>query len=330
MLKMTEIHQWRKMNFSALCPTFFCFWLWSAVMSVSSPIFSFFFHCSLRTSNFQCLRNRNKLMQYTAITEWIYSFCSNVIFVIPAWHTFQSYSHRFVGIVKRVLSCVSQFCGGLSHCSLSVFCKALLTSNFPKAAFIVSLNSSSFGSMKNIPLDSPSLFCILFRCIGQKFPHIWPYIIKTRGCLFPCKSPPGPCASFWWPLLQQNKSCESCPCIWQFFFSIHVPVLFNVFLQQTSSDVNVVLVTSMYFIGIGNDSSFGTHSFALGSTWWRWMNSHVKVQKSLLASSSSRVDSSWSVGECNSSDFPWRISCFSPRSGRSRVKVDVLRRCSLP
>ena len=30
----------------------------------------------------------------------------------------------------------------------------------------------------------------------------------------------------------------------------------------------------------------------------------------------------------NSSDFPWRISRSSPRSRRSRVKVDILRRCS--
>ena len=58
------------------------------------------------------------------------------------------------------------------------------------------------------------------------------------------------------------------------------------------------------------------------------MNSLVIVQKSLLASSSSRVESSWSnVAECNSSYFLWRIS-QSRRSGRSKVKVDVLRRCS--
>ena len=73
------------------------------------------------------------------------------------------------------------------------------------------------------------------------------------------------------------------------------------------------------------------YSLTLGSTWWRWMNSPATVQTSLSASSSSRVESSWSgVGESNSSDFPWRISCSSPRSGRSRSKVDVLRRCSFP
>ena len=73
------------------------------------------------------------------------------------------------------------------------------------------------------------------------------------------------------------------------------------------------------------------YSLTLGTTWWRWMNSPVIVQKSLLASSSPRVESSWSwVGESNSSDVLWRISCSSPRSGSSRVKADVLRRCSHP
>ena len=39
------------------------------------------------------------------------------------------------------------------------------------------------------------------------------------------------------------------------------------------------------------------------------MNSPVIVQKSFLASSSPRVESSWiGVGECNSSVFTWRIS----------------------
>ena len=74
------------------------------------------------------------------------------------------------------------------------------TSNFLCAAFVVILKFSSFGSMKNIPvsclafvefwfLDRPSLFCFLFRCNRHMLPHIWPYIIRTRGCLFPRQSP---------------------------------------------------------------------------------------------------------------------------------------------
>ena len=83
--------------------------------------------------------------------------------------------------------------------------------------FVVWLNEEYSSQLSGIVelwfLDSPSLFCFLFRCIGDKFPHIWPYVIKTRGCLFPRKSPPGPCASFWWPFLQWNEPCESCPCV---------------------------------------------------------------------------------------------------------------------
>ena len=40
---------------------FFCFWLSSAAMPVSFPIFPFLFHCSRRIQNFWCLRHRNKL-----------------------------------------------------------------------------------------------------------------------------------------------------------------------------------------------------------------------------------------------------------------------------
>ena len=62
-------------------------------------------------------------------------------------------------------------------------------------------------------LDSPSLFSLLFRCIRHMLPHIWPYTVWTRGCLFPCKSRPGPCISVRWPFVQENESCEACPCI---------------------------------------------------------------------------------------------------------------------
>ena len=34
-------------------------------------------------------------------------------------------------------------------------------------------------------LESPSLFCFLFRCIRHMLPHIWPHIVWTRGSLFP-------------------------------------------------------------------------------------------------------------------------------------------------
>ena len=40
-------------------------------------------------------------------------------------------------------------------------------SNFPRAAFIVSLNSSSFGSMKNIPLN-----CLALSSFGFSLAHL--------------------------------------------------------------------------------------------------------------------------------------------------------------
>ena len=39
-------------------------------------------------------------------------------------------------------------------------------------------------------LDSTSLICFLLCCIRHTRPHIWPYIVTTKGILFTCKSPP--------------------------------------------------------------------------------------------------------------------------------------------
>ena len=87
----------------------------------------------------------------------------------------------------------------------------------------------------------------------------------------------------------------------------------------------------MYFVGLGYVSSFGMYNLTLGTTWWRLLNSPVIVQKSFFASSSSRVEcSSILDGVYHSSELPRRTSRSSPRSGRSRVNVDVLRRCPLP
>ena len=99
------------------------------------------------------------------------------------------------------------------------------TFNFLRAAFIVSLNSSSIGSMKNIPLNCLALssfgfstahLCFaffFFGCIRQNFPHIWTYTIWTRGSVFPRESSTGPRASVKWSFVQQHESCEPCPCI---------------------------------------------------------------------------------------------------------------------
>ena len=55
----------------------------------------------------------------------------------------------------------------------------------------------------------------------------------------------------------------------------------------TSKVVWVALVTSMYFNGIGHDSSLGVQSLTLGSTWWRWMQPPEMDQKSSCPSPAS-------------------------------------------
>ena len=47
-------------------------------------------------------------------------------------------------------------------------------------------------------LDSSFLLCFLCRCMRHMLPQIWPYIIRSWGCLFPCESPPCPYISVRW------------------------------------------------------------------------------------------------------------------------------------
>ena len=95
-----------------------------------------------------------------------------------------------------------------------------------------------------------------------------------------------------------------------------------------SKFVWVVLHTSMYFSGIGNDSSLGEQRLTLGSTWWRYMKLPDMDQKWFIASPASRSESGG--GGRDPSDYPRNSTWFSPRIGRSRIKVDVLSSWSFP
>ena len=218
----------------------------------------------------------------------------------------------FVGINNTSIFCLvfSQYCGGVSPLLfvgiLQGIAVGIGTSNFLRAAFIVSLNSSSFCSIKNIPLnclaivelwflDCPALLCFLsffFAASDIKF-HISGHTSSGREvfCFIASLLPDHVYPSGGFSIGGQI--------LW--ILSMHPTILFlhprssnlqSVFSNITSSDVHDVLVTSMYFNGIGNDSFFGTYSLTLGTTWWQSMNSSVIAQKSSLASSSSRVESS--------------------------------------
>ena len=105
--------------------------------------------------------------------------------------------------------------------------------------FVVWFNEEHFSQLSGIVelwfLDSPSLFCFLFRCIRHMLPHIWPYIVWSCHTLSGLE------------VVCFLVSLSLGPCV-------------------SVSDVYVVLLTSMYFIGVGNDSSFGMCSLTLGST----------------------------------------------------------------
>ena len=117
------------------------------------------------------------------------------------------------------------------------------TSNFRRAAFIVSLNFSSFGSMKNIFLNCLALssigFSIAHLCFAFFFAasdirvHISGHTLSGREVVCVLASllqdHVYPSAALF---VQQNESCEACPCIRIFCFSIHVPVISNMFLHQ--------------------------------------------------------------------------------------------------
>ena len=269
------------------------------------------------------------------MAQWIFSFCSDVIFVIPVCYTVQSYSDRFVGIDNTsVFGLVfpntsaafsaAVYWGFKRHCCWHPYFQ-LSTSVFHGVFefFIFWFNEEDTTHLSGIIelwfLDSPFFLCFAFRCIRHMLPHVWPYIVGSWGCFFSRLCPPGPCVSVMWPFDQKDESCEACPS------SICLS-------NNTSSEACAVLVTSMYFNGIGNDSSFGMYSLTLDSTWWRYMKSPVISQKSFLASASSRVESSWrGVGEESSSDSPRKTSWSSPRQDDPWLKwmvsdVDLLQR----
>ena len=126
-----------------------------------------------------------------------------MILVMCVSSSFQPWCRAFVGISNTsIFSCVSQYCGGSPLLFIGILqgiAAGIGTSNFLRAALMLSLNSSSFGSLENIPLNCFALssfgfsiahlcFAFFFRCISHMRPHIWPYIVQARGCLFSCIS----------------------------------------------------------------------------------------------------------------------------------------------
>ena len=117
----------------------------------------------------------------------MYSFCRDVIFVIPVRHTFQSYSHRFVGstiqayllfpilrqVSPRQFTCVLQ--GIAAGIGISNFLPAFFD-DVPEF-FTIFFNEEDTTQLSGITElwfpDSPFLHRFAFCCIRHMLPHIW-------------------------------------------------------------------------------------------------------------------------------------------------------------
>ena len=212
----------------------------------------------------------------------IHLFCSDVILMRFVFSSFWPWSRAFVGINNASVFRLAfpNIAVGFSTALYRYFARhccwhwnsQLSPSGFrcELEFFAVWFNEEYSSQLSGIVefwfLDGPSLFCFLFRCIGHKFPHIWSYIIRKRSFLFPCKSPrdhvyPSGGLSFSRTNLV-NPVHASDNSLSPSTFQLSSICFSNI----TSGDVHVVLVTSMYFNGIRNDSSLGTYSLTLGST----------------------------------------------------------------
>ena len=153
-------------------------------------------------------------------------------------NSFQSNSRGLVSFdnTSMFLSCFPQYCGGFPHRSLSVFWKALLlASELPTFYERLSLWAwilrwRIFHLIVWRFRDSPSFVSLSFSLHREIHFHI----IRTRGCVFPCKTMCIILAEF--PLVKQI--------FWS--LSVHLTILFlhpgssnhhNSLYNNTSSDV---------------------------------------------------------------------------------------------
>ena len=121
-------------------------------------VFPFFVHCCLCIRNFYCLRHRNYFVNGTVVSHRIHPFGSDVILMRIVYSSLHPWSRALVGITNK-----SIFCHAFPNTAVSLptalyrilqgIAAGIGTSNFLRAVLIVSLNSSSFGSKKKIPLN---------------------------------------------------------------------------------------------------------------------------------------------------------------------------------
>ena len=102
-----------------------CFWLSSAAMPGFSPVFPILSRnwnfLMLEASEWSCEQDCNESWWTTSLLQWcdIDEVC--VLLLLAVVSCFRRHQQH-----KCILTSVSQYCGGVLHCSSSLFCKALL------------------------------------------------------------------------------------------------------------------------------------------------------------------------------------------------------------
>ena len=206
-LKMTKIHQWRDMNFSSLISCFIDhLFLALTFVSCYARIFSSFsfpftllpLHLDfplLEASEWTCEQDCNDF-ENSSLCQW-YDIGDVCVQLLPALVScFRRHQHH-----KHILSCVSQYLGGSPLLFIGILqgiAAGIGTSNFLRAALMLSLNSSSFGSIENIPLNclalssfgfSMPIFVLLSSFAASAYAFTYLAIhCPGEGCLFSCIS----------------------------------------------------------------------------------------------------------------------------------------------
>ena len=132
----------------------------------------FFHHCCLCIQNSHCLRHRNDFANKILMIQRTHPFYSDMILVMFLYCSFQPWSRDFVGINNTSIFCLAfhqlRWASPLLFIGiLQGIAAGIGTSNFLRAALIVSLNSSTFGSIKNIPLK-----CLALLSFGFSIAHL--------------------------------------------------------------------------------------------------------------------------------------------------------------
>ena len=137
-----------------------------------SPVFPILSPLPPLHLEFKNSRHRNEFVHLTTMSCRIHPFCSNVILMrfcpgpscLGLVHSSPSTTQTYFVLRFPILWWFSPllFIGILQGIAAGI-----KTYNFLRAAFIVSLNSSSFGSMKNIPLS-----CLAYSSFGFSIAHL--------------------------------------------------------------------------------------------------------------------------------------------------------------